>query len=135
VSQENVDTFRRAMDAYNRGDTEALLNEVGAGIEWHPLLPVLLGGPATVYRGHVGVVEGVRELDGAFAELRATAHEVRDLGARVLAIGELRGRGKESGATTDSKVVWLVDFENGKVLRVREFADPSEALEAAGLAE
>jgi ketosteroid isomerase-like protein len=29
----------------------------------------------------------------------------------------------------------LVDFEDGKVIRIREYLDPDEALEAAGLRE
>jgi ketosteroid isomerase-like protein len=60
---------------------------------------------------------------------------VRDLGERVLAIGHLRGRGKESGVETESEIVWLVEFRNGKGIRIREYIDPKKALEAAGVSE
>ena len=63
------------------------------------------------------------------------ASEVRDLGERVVAIGHLRARGKESGAITESALAWIVEFKSGKVIRVREYLDPKEALEAAGLSE
>ena len=102
-------------------------------IEWRPLLPVLLGGEAAVYRGHEGARHGIRELEEAFTELRAEPVEFRDLGERVVAIGHLHGRGKESGVVTESPIVWLVDFEDGKVVRIREYLDPDEALEAAGI--
>jgi ketosteroid isomerase-like protein len=135
MSEENVEAVRRGADAYNRGDIDALLDELDPEIEWHPLLQVLLGGEATVYRGHEGARELWRDLDEAFTEQEVEQSEVRDLGAQVIAIGHLRARGRESGATTETAIVWLVEFRNGKAVRVREYLDPTEALEAAGLSE
>ena len=135
MSQENVEVVRRVADAYNRRDVEAMLDELLPEIEWHPWLQVQLGGGATVYRGHQGVREGIRDGEDAFSEVQAELSEVRDLGQRVVAIGHLRGRGKESGAMTESALAWIVEFKSGKVIRVREYLDPKEALEAAGLSE
>ena len=135
MSQDNVELVRRAADAFNRGDIDALLEELDPEIEWHPLLQVLFGGEATVYWGHEGTREFQRDLDEAFTELEAEPSEFRDLGEQVIAIGQLRGRGRESGAKTETAIVWLVEFKNGKAVRVREYLDPKEALEAAGLSE
>ena len=135
MSRANVEMFRRGLDAYNRRDVEAVLDTVHPEVEWHPLLPVLLGGEATVYRGSDGVRELVRELDEAFPDLQGESTEVRDLGEQVLAIGRLRGQGKQSGAVTETTIAWLVEFRNGKGSRIREYLDPNEALEAAGLSE
>jgi ketosteroid isomerase-like protein len=135
MSRENVETFRRGAAAYNRRDVEALLDTVHPEVEWHPLLQVLLGGEATVYRGYEGVRDLVRELDEAFPDLQSELTEVRDLGEQVLAIGRLRGRGKQSGAVTETTITWLVELRNGKGFRIREYLDPNEALEAAGLSE
>jgi ketosteroid isomerase-like protein len=135
MSDENVEAFKRGVDAYNRRDVEALLEELHPQVEWRPLLPVLLGGKAAVFRGHEGARQGIRELEEAFTELRAEPLEFRDLGERVVAIGHLHGRGKGSGVETESANAWLVDFEDGKVVRIREYLDPDEALEAAGLRE
>jgi ketosteroid isomerase-like protein len=71
----------------------------------------------------------------AFTELQAEPSEVRDFGERVLAIGRFRARGRESGAKTETANAWLVEFKNGKGVRIREYLDPDEALEAAGLQE
>ena len=98
MSQENVEIVRRVSDAYNRRDVGAMLDELHPEIEWYPWLQVQLGGGATVYRGHQGIREGVRDGEEAFSEIRAEQSEVRDLGERVVAIGHLRARGKESGA-------------------------------------
>ena len=79
--------------------------------------------------------EGIRDGEEAFSEIQATPSELRDLGERVVAIGRLRARGKESGAITESAIAWIVKFDGGKVIRVREYLDPKEALAAAGLSE
>ena len=131
MSVENVETFKRGTDAYNRRDVEALLEELHPEIEWRPLLPVLLGGEAAVVKGHEGARQGIRELEEAFSELRAEPLEFLDLGERILAIGHLHGRGKESGIETDSPIAWLVDFKDGKAVRIREYIDPDEAREDA----
>ena len=135
MSQENVDAFTRAVEAYNRGDIEAVLREHDPQVEWHPVLQVLLGGEATVYWGHAGVREFFHDLDDAFADLKIEVFDVRDLEDRLIANGQLRGRGKASGAETETPLSYLVDFRNGKVVRVLTFLDPQEALEAAGLPE
>ena len=127
--------FERAVDAFNRRDIEAVLKELDPEVEWHPLFQVLLGGKATVYRGHQGYREVVGDLFEVFAELQVEYSEVRDLGDRVLAIGHLRARGKESGAEIESPVGYVVDMKNGKAVRVTEHLDPKEAREAAGLSE
>jgi ketosteroid isomerase-like protein len=135
MSQENVEAIRRAAEAFNRGDIDALLREVDPEVEWHPLLQVLLGGETTVYLGHERARELYRDIDEAFTDTQVELSEVRDLGERVVAIGHLRGRGRESGAETETAIAWLVDFQNGKAVRVHEYLDPNEALGAAGLLE
>ena len=102
MSQENVEDFERGLEAGNRRDVEALLEELEPEVEWHPALPVLVGGEATVYRGHEGVREMLRDLNEAFAEIHIEISEIRDLGDRLVAIGRTRARGKESGAETES---------------------------------
>ena len=135
MSQENVEIVRRVSDAYNRRDVGAMLDDLHPEIEWHPWLQIQFGGGATVYRGHQAVRKGIRELEEAFSEIEAEQTEIRDLGERVVAIGRLRGRGKESDAMTESALAWIVEFKSGKVIRVREYRDHEEALEAAGLSE
>jgi ketosteroid isomerase-like protein len=135
MSQENVEAYRRFLDAYNRRDVEAMLKELDAEVEYHPVLPMMLGGEATVYRGHEGVRRLFREVYDAFDEIHTEYSEVRDLGDRVVAIGRIRMRGKGSGAETESPAAVVIDFRHGKSIRIRTYLDPQEALEAAGLRE
>jgi ketosteroid isomerase-like protein len=135
MSQENVEAFERAVAAYNRGDIDAFLEQIDPDVEWHPLLQVMLGGEATTFRGHEGVRELFRDLNEGFTDQHVEPSEIRDLGGLLVAIGRIRGRGKESGAEAESPINWVVDFRDGRVVRVREYLNPKEALEAAGLRE
>jgi ketosteroid isomerase-like protein len=135
MSQENVEAFKRFADANNRRDVEALLAELDADVEWQSAVLGSLGGDATVHRGHDGVREMLRDLYEAFSEFRVEFSDIRDLGDRVVAIGRWVTRGEESGVETTPPLASVVDFRNGKAIRVRSYLDPNEALEAAGLRE
>jgi hypothetical protein len=86
-----------------------------------------------MYRGHDTVRELFRDLYESFAQLEADYSDIRDLGERVLGLGHLRMRGKESGAETESPVGALTEWSNGRTIRVLTYLDQTEALEAAGL--
>jgi ketosteroid isomerase-like protein len=135
MSQENVEAFKRGNEAYNRRDVEALLKDLDPAVEWHPALDVLLGGEAAVYRGHEGVRELLRSTDETLGEIHAEFSRIQDLGDRVIAIGRLRTRGKESGIETESPLGYVAKFKDGKVIQIRTYLDPEAALEAAGLRE
>jgi ketosteroid isomerase-like protein len=135
MSEENVEAFKHGLDAFNRRDVEALLEELDPEVVWYPALPVLVGGEATVYRGHDGVREMLRDLCLAFAETHVELSEIRDLGDRLVAIGRTRARGKESGAETESPWGGIAEHKDGRAIRIRTYLDPKEALEAAGLRE
>jgi ketosteroid isomerase-like protein len=114
MTQENVESFRRAARAYDRRDIDALLEELHPDVEWHPVLQVLLGGETTVYRGHRGVRDLVRDVDATFAEFHGEVSEVQDLGDHIVATGRMRARGKASGAETNSPFALVMDFRDGK---------------------
>ena len=135
MSQENVENFRRGLEAYNRRDLDALMEELDPDVEWRPALAVLLGGEQAVFRGHQGVRKSMQEEDEALAMYRVEISEIRDLGDSVLAIGRFRVRGKESRVPIESPLGVLVDHRNGKTIRVRTYLDLDEALAAAGLSE
>ena len=136
MSQENVETCWRSVDLFNRRDVEAWLEYLDPEVELHWTLFAMLGGGATVFRGHEGVREYLRDLDKAFAEFQiAEISEIRDLGERVLAVGQLRMRGTGSGAEVESPIAYVVEVKSGKATRIDDFFDPKDALEAAGLSE
>jgi ketosteroid isomerase-like protein len=136
MSEENVEAVNRAIEAVNRRDIEAVLEEVDPEAEWpHPGFHVALGGEATVYRGHEGVRKVLQDLYELFVEVEVLVSEIRDLGDRIVVTGGLRGRGAESGADVTTPWGAVVEFKDGKGIRLSDYLDPNEALEAAGLSE
>jgi uncharacterized protein len=135
VSRQNVEAFTRGNAATDRRDVDALLEELDPEVEWHSAFEELLGGEGMVYRGHEGIREFFRDFDEAFSEFHFEYSDIRDLGEQLIALGRLRGRGRESGAQLEVPIGVLVDFKNGKATRVRSFDDPKEALRVAGLPE
>jgi ketosteroid isomerase-like protein len=135
VSGENAELLKRAVDAYNRRDLDALLRELDPGIEWLPALPGLLGGAAQVYRGHAGIAQMFHDLFEVLDEIRFEYSDVRDHGDRVIAIGQIRVRGKASGAETESPYANVAELRDGKGIRIRGYLEPADALAAVGLTE
>jgi ketosteroid isomerase-like protein len=131
MSQENVDTVRRSLDAYAARDVESMLSFVDPNGE---LYSAIIGGAeGRVYRGHAGFRSWFAETQVAFEELRTELTEFRDLGDRVLGFGRVRARGRESGVELDSATGWLFTLRDGKIVRAEGYLDPAKALEAAGL--
>ena len=98
MSEENVESFKRGTEAYNRRDLDELLKTLDPEVEWHSALLIPFGGAATVSRGHDGVRELLDEVYEALAEIHLDYSEIRDLGDRIVGIGRIRTRGKHSGA-------------------------------------
>ena len=133
MSKEDVEAFKRGLEAGNRGDVDGLLDELHPKIEWHSALHVLMGGQQTVFRGHDGVRRMIRDLYETFAEVRIEMSEFRDLGDGLVAIGSTRTRGKASGIETETPLAFVTEIKDGKTISIRAYLDREEALEAAGL--
>ena len=133
MSQENVDTVRRTLAAYEAGDVETMLSFMDPNGE---LYSAIIGGAeGKVYRGHAGFRSWFAETQVAFEALSTELTEFRDLGDRVLGFGRVRARGRESGVELDSATGWLFTLREGKIVRAEGYLDPAKALEAAGLSD
>ena len=96
---------------------------------------VMFGGEATLVRGREGLLGYVRDLDEAFSLRDVEISEFRDLDDRIVALGHVRGRGRESGIEFDSPYAGVAEFRNGSCVSYRDYFDHGQALEAAGLSE
>ena len=105
MSQENVESLKRAIEAYNRRDIEPLLETSDPEIEWYPFTAQVEGDEA--YHGHDGLRQWWANIDAAFEEFEASVDEVRDLDDTVLALGHLRARFR-SGVALDTEIGWVV---------------------------
>jgi ketosteroid isomerase-like protein len=74
-------------------------------------------------RGREGLLGYVRDLDEVFTVRDVQFSEFRDLGDRIVVLGHVRGRGKESGIEFDSPYGGLAEFRNGKCVSYRDYFD------------
>ena len=86
-------------------------------------------------QGHDGVRAALARWEGEWDEYEATADEFVDMGDRVVATLHFHGRGRGSGVETDARFYEVYTVRDGKIVRMDEFTERSEALEAAGLSE
>jgi uncharacterized protein len=132
MSQENVEIVRRGFEAFQRGDTEAILDDVDPDVEVHE--PTDLP-DAQVFHGHAGLLATVEKAQAMFEDIRIEAEEFTDAGDRVVIWYRVVGRGKGSGVEVEMHQGSVWTFREGKIVRVEGYMDRDKALEAAGLRE
>jgi ketosteroid isomerase-like protein len=124
MSQDNVEIVRRLVV----GDLEEALKYADPGIVWNPLEE-----PPT--QGHEAVRSYLERWGSEWDEYEAVPEECVDGGDRVVVTVLSRGRGRGSGIEVDARFHRVYTLRDGKVVRMDEFAQRSEALESAGLSE
>ena len=78
----------------------------------------------------------MRNLFGAFEDVRAEAEDYRELDAeRVLVLTTASARGKTSGLPVGQKGAEVLEIHNRKVTRIVVYFDRDRALADLGLAE
>ena len=132
MSQENVKLALAVADAWNRGDHEAFMALWDEEAEFYPLRAQLEG---KSYRGHDGLERFVAEMREQWDMVRFEIGESRDAGEQVVGIGRFRARGQASGVDINVPLGVLTRVRRGKIVYMRFFSEPAEALEAAGLSE
>jgi ketosteroid isomerase-like protein len=130
MSRENVEVVRRALDVFNRG--EDALDLLDPEIVW---TTTGLFVEPDIYRGHEDVRRYVEALRNEFEELHVEPDEPIVVGEHVIVPARLTGRGRLSGAPVDVTFTLLLTIRDGMIVRIREFYDTDDALEAAGLRE
>lgn len=128
MASENVELVRRWNDAFNRRDLDALLEATSSDFEFLPYLGALI--ERTAYHGHDGVRRYFRDADAAWQTIEARLDEVRDLGDRTLALGELHGKGRASGLDVRLSLAWVGEIHDGRLTGLYSYETEAEALAA-----
>ena len=134
MSQENVQIVRKATEAWNSEGVELLLESYTEDVIWFPFPDS--PDSADGFRGHDGIREVTAGWSDSFDEFTVTTSEIRDCGEKVLWLGEISGRIKDSAVPVHQQmgsVGW--DFRDGKMGRASFFPSWEQALEAVGLSE
>jgi ketosteroid isomerase-like protein len=134
MSQENVEIVRKATESWNSGGIEAVLPFYCEDVVWDafPDAP----DNSTVFRGHDGIRELASNWTNSFDDYTLAAHEIRDLGDTVVALGEVSGKIKGSDALVRQPIATVAsDFRGGRIGKTRFFQSWEKALESVGPSE
>jgi uncharacterized protein len=124
MSQANVEVVREFLEA----DVDEALTYADPTIVWNPAeeLPT---------QGHQAVRTNLARWKAEWDDYRVLPEDFEDMGDRVLATVRLRARGRGSGVEIDALFYDLYTLDDGKIVRMDQFTERSEALAAAGSAE
>ena len=131
MSQENVEVIRAALDAFNRGDFDAMLRYAAPDFELD-------------WSRAVGPQRGVYKLDQArsffddfgdtFESIRVEPSEFIEVDDNVIVpqTGYTSGR---DGIETTARITLVWTIRDGAIVRICLYQDKRDALESAGLSE
>jgi uncharacterized protein len=128
----NLDVVRAGFAAYNAGDVDGLLAVCAPDVELVPLPSLLTGEP---FRGHEGVREYLDAISDDWSQRAVELDRLIEAGDEVVLRGRFQARGRSSGVELDAPAAWVVTLRDGKVVRLRAYTDPEDALQAVGLRE
>jgi ketosteroid isomerase-like protein len=131
MSQENVERLRAVWDAWNRRDFDLSMLDPEVVFE-ETVLPDETG---ETYRGHEGVLRAWARWAEAWEEFTTELEQIVDAGERLVAICTVHLQGRQSGVPMTLRYAYVYTLRDGKVIHIRSYLNPAEALEAAGLRE
>jgi ketosteroid isomerase-like protein len=124
-SDSDVDLVLRAYEAFARGDIEQAVASLHPDVEWVEPEEFPGGGR---HRGPAAVADYLRGSRAMWAELvsEPTAHRRGD---KIVVIHRVHGR-LADGTPHDATVADVFTVEDGRVVAMTAYADPSQALAA-----
>jgi len=128
MPQENVEIVQSAFDAWDRGDTEAILEVCDEDIV--VIQAAELPGVPALQNGHDGVLEAFALWPGYWDDFRIEILRTLDLGEHVVVTTDQSGRSKDTGIEVTAQFTFLFTLRDGKITEWRIFLRESEALEA-----
>jgi ketosteroid isomerase-like protein len=134
MSEENVETVRRYLGAYQRMEVEEGISLLHPDVTWRAIegAPDDIG----VFQGHQAMRDYYREWIDTFADARSElVEDLIEVGDRVVAVVRYIGRMKGSDTQVEMTLAIVFTVRDGKIASGREYATRAEALQAAGLSE
>jgi ketosteroid isomerase-like protein len=120
MSQENVEIVRRFLV----GDFDEALTYADPGIVWNPV-------EESSSQGHDAVRASTERWAGEWEDYELIPEEFADMGDRVVVTVRFRGRGRVSGIEIDARLYEVHTLRAGRIVRMDQFAEQSEAFAAA----
>ena len=141
MSQENVEEIvRRGYARFNGAEREPPDEKELASLDvWHPdgvYVNDARDPDAGIHRGIEAVRQQVGQWVEAYPDLQVEPLEIEANGNRAFVWVRFSGHGAASGVPIDMEMAHVVTVdEGGKTLRIEEYPERADGIEAAGLQE
>jgi ketosteroid isomerase-like protein len=124
MAQDNVEIVRRFLLV----DVDEALTYADPDIVWNPI-------EESPTQGHGAVRASLARWKGEWDDYRLMPEEFVERGDRVVVTVRLGGRGRGSGVEIDARFYDVYTLRDGRIVRMDQFTERSEALEAVARAE
>ena len=130
-----MESVREGFARWQAGDYDSLLDffltASAPDVELYSRFGGLAGEP---YRGHDGVRAWLSDIQENFERFTPWQERVLEAGPdRVVAVGGISFRARESGVDMDVPWGWIYEFRGLDLNRMLFYGSPADALEAAGV--
>jgi ketosteroid isomerase-like protein len=130
VTESNLELVRRLFERFEREGIEGVLESMDEDVLIE--IPPDLSAEPDEYRGHEGARRYFAGFTGMIDDVRYEAIELMPAGDAVIAHIRLSGRGASSGLDVDLEAFVVHELVNGRVVRMRPYADLAGAQAAVG---
>jgi ketosteroid isomerase-like protein len=126
MSSQNIESLRRAYDAFAGRDIAEVLSVVSDDIEWDATDALAHTG---MYHGHEGVMEYIRDLAGVWEDFELEPDQFVEAadGRNVMVLGITRGRLIETGEHVEARFAHIGEVKGGKIVRLKICLDRAAA--------
>jgi ketosteroid isomerase-like protein len=137
VSEDVVSVAERAIEIFNRefaaGKTGISADTRASWVAEPVIVPLRAALEETEYSGPNALESFAADTRESWEWVRIDPAEIRLLDAqRALVVGELNGRGRETGAEVSSPIAFLFTVREGRIAEGRTFLSERDARVAAG---
>jgi ketosteroid isomerase-like protein len=132
MSRENIERVLTMWEASMEGDPADLdLSLLAESIVYED--DILPDHGSETYHGHDGIRRAWARAIEPFQDAENLVEWARGAGDQVVTCHHVRGHGAASAIEVEFRYAYLWRFEGGKVVYLKSYRDPQQALEAAGL--
>ena len=129
MEASNLDVVQRLFDGFEERGIDGVIEVMDDDVLIE--IPPELSAEPDDYRGHEGVRRYFAGFAGMLDDVRYEAIEIIPAGDAVIAHIRMSGRGSSSGLDVELEAFVLHELEDGRIVRMRPYADLEAARAAA----
>jgi ketosteroid isomerase-like protein len=142
MSQQNVEKLRDFLEAWDpmadieafrRGETADWWSQFDPEVNYEDT--VLPDHEGETHHGYEGVARATERWLEPFESIAVALERIVGSGERLVSIHQVKMKARHTGIEFEGPLAYAWTFRNAKVIHLKSFLDPDQALKTAGLSE